>query len=117
MDYLGIDVHKQESQICALVECGDPVEQRIATSRERFPAVLGGKPKAKILIEVSTESEWVALNEQIAQLDAALEKAGGRGRPRAALVHGAQRRAGHHGGLRFAGGRSKALQRSEPESA
>jgi transposase len=60
MDHLGIDVHKRESQICILVDGGDPIERRIATSRERFAAMLGGRPKAKILIEASTESEWVA---------------------------------------------------------
>jgi len=36
------------------------VERRIATSRERFTAVLGARPRARILLEASTESEWVA---------------------------------------------------------
>jgi transposase len=35
-------------------------EKRIVTSRERFSAVLGDRPRAKVLIEASTESEWVA---------------------------------------------------------
>jgi transposase len=35
-------------------------ERRIVTSRERFTAVLGNRPKARILLEASTESEWVA---------------------------------------------------------
>ena len=60
MEYLGIDVHKVESQICILTENGEIVERRIRTERERFGAVLGARPRAKILIEASTESEWVA---------------------------------------------------------
>ena len=60
MEYLGIDVHKVESQICILTESGEVVERRIRTQRERFAAVLGERPQAKILIEASTESEWVA---------------------------------------------------------
>jgi transposase len=60
MDYLGIDVHKNESQICILREGGELVEQRIRTTPERFAAVLGDRPRARILLEASTESEWVA---------------------------------------------------------
>src|SRR2546427_3163557 len=60
MEHLGIDVHKVESQICILTERGDVVERRIRTQRERFAAVLGERPRAKILIEASTESEWGA---------------------------------------------------------
>ena len=36
------------------------MEQRIVTSRERFTAVFGNRAPARILIEASTESEWVA---------------------------------------------------------
>jgi transposase len=36
------------------------IEKRIRTDRDRFAAVLGSRPRAKILIEASTESEWVA---------------------------------------------------------
>src|SRR5216684_5713560 len=60
MEHLGIDVHKVESQICILTESGKVVERRIRTQRERFAAVLGERPRARILIEASTESEWVA---------------------------------------------------------
>ena len=35
-------------------------EQRIVTSRERFTAVFGTRAPARILLEASTESEWVA---------------------------------------------------------
>jgi hypothetical protein len=60
MEHIGIDVHKNESQICRLTEQGEIVELRIATRPDRFAAVLGGLPRARILIEASTESEWVA---------------------------------------------------------
>jgi transposase len=60
MENIGIDVHKNESQICILTQTGEVLEQRIATGRERFSEVLGERPRARILIEASTESEWVA---------------------------------------------------------
>ena len=62
MDHTGIDVHKRESQIYILAEGGEVIEQRIRTEPERFSAVLGTRPRARILIEASasTESEWVA---------------------------------------------------------
>jgi transposase len=60
MDHIGIDVHKRESQICILAEGGELIECRIRTEPERFAAVLGGRPRARIAIEASTDSEWVA---------------------------------------------------------
>lgn len=60
MDRIGIDLHKRESQVCILTDGGEVVERRIATSRERFTAVLGDRAPARILLEASTESEWVA---------------------------------------------------------
>ena len=51
MEHIGIDVHKVESQICILTENGEIIERRIRTERERFAAVLGERPRAKILIE------------------------------------------------------------------
>jgi transposase len=60
MDHIGIDLHKKESQICILGEVGELREQRIRTTPERFAAVLGDRPRARILLEASTESEWVA---------------------------------------------------------
>jgi transposase len=60
MDHIGIDVHKKDSQICMLAEGGELIEQRIRTEPERFAAVFGGRPRARILIEASTDSEWVA---------------------------------------------------------
>jgi len=60
VEYIGIDVHKNESQICVLTEEGEVRTRRIRTDRERFGAVLGQRPRARIVIEASTESEWVA---------------------------------------------------------
>jgi transposase len=60
MDHIGIDVHKRESQICILGEGGELIERRIRTERERFATVLGERPRARIVIDASTDSEWVA---------------------------------------------------------
>lgn len=60
MDTIGIDLHKRESQVCILSDDGTIHEQRIVTSRERFTAVFGNLDGARVLLEASTESEWVA---------------------------------------------------------
>src|SRR5215510_7426404 len=56
----GIDVHKRDSQIYILAQGREIIERRIRTEPERFTAVLGPRPGARILIEASTDSEWVA---------------------------------------------------------
>ena len=60
MEIIGLDLHKRESQLSIKADDGTITERRIATSRERFTAVLGGRAPARILLEASTESEWVA---------------------------------------------------------
>lgn len=60
MDTIGLDLHKRESQLCIGHDDGTVEEQRIVTSRDRFTALLSGRPRARILLEASTESEWVA---------------------------------------------------------
>jgi transposase len=60
MDHIGIDVHKRESQTCLVAEGGELIERRILTDPTRFAAVLGDRPPARIVIEASTDSEWVA---------------------------------------------------------
>ena len=60
MDSIGIDLHKRESRLCSITDDGELIERRIVTSRERFTAVLGDRAPARILLEASTESEWVA---------------------------------------------------------
>jgi hypothetical protein len=60
MDNIGLDRHKRESQLCVLTLEGEIRERRITTTRASFTAVLGGRPRARILLEASTESEWAA---------------------------------------------------------
>lgn len=60
MEIIGLDLNKRESQLCIKADDGTITDRRIATSRERFTAVFGERPCARILLEASTESEWVA---------------------------------------------------------
>src|SRR5437762_8931675 len=60
VEHIGIDVHKKESQLCILTDACDVIERRIRTERARFAAVLDDRPPARVLLEASTESEWVA---------------------------------------------------------
>jgi transposase len=60
MEYGAIDLHKQESQIRIVTTNGQVNDQRIATTRERLTHVFWGRPRMRILLEASTESEWVA---------------------------------------------------------
>jgi transposase len=60
MEHVGLDLHKNESQICVLTEDGEVVERRIRTDRTRLAEFFGCRPRARIVLEASTESEWVA---------------------------------------------------------
>jgi hypothetical protein len=60
VDIIGLDLHKRESQLSIKGEDGTMTERRMVTSRERFTAMLGARPRARILLEASTGSEWVA---------------------------------------------------------
>jgi transposase len=61
MEYGAIDLHKQRSQIRIVREDGAVVlERRIDTTRADFAQAFGGRPRMPILVESSTESEWVA---------------------------------------------------------
>jgi transposase len=60
MDFVGIDLHKTSSQIRALGEGGELTQRRIKSTRGAFNEVSAGRPPARILVEASTESEWVA---------------------------------------------------------
>ncbi len=60
MEHIGIDVHKRQSQICRLTAEGCRIERRIATTPGALAAALGERAPATLLIEASTESEWVA---------------------------------------------------------
>src|SRR5919199_582552 len=60
MDFIGIDLHKNSSQVCILTEDGELIERRIKSDRESFDKLLGERAPARILVEASTESEWAA---------------------------------------------------------
>lgn len=60
MEHVGMDLGKKESQIAILTEAGELIEKRMRTERERLGEYFKDRPKAKILIEASTISEWVA---------------------------------------------------------
>lgn len=61
MEYGAIDLHTKESQIRIVTAAGTVVvERRIATRADQFAAVWKGRAPMRILLEASTESEWVA---------------------------------------------------------
>lgn len=60
MHHIGIDLGKTSSQVCILTEEGELIERRITTTRQSFTHLLGEREPARILLEASTESEWVA---------------------------------------------------------
>jgi transposase len=60
LDYIGVDVHKINSQVCILTHDGELIEGRTKTDRVNLEKMFGGRRPARILIEASTESEWVA---------------------------------------------------------
>ena len=60
MDHAAIDLHKTQSQIRILLATGAVEECRVPTSREALTRVFGGRPPLQVLVEASTESEWVA---------------------------------------------------------
>jgi transposase len=61
MEYGAIDLHTKRSQIRIVdAEGGVVVERKIDTTRADLTQVFGGRPAMRILLESSTESEWVA---------------------------------------------------------
>jgi transposase len=60
MDFIGFDLGKVASQVCIITQDGELIERRIKTDREHLAKLLGNRTPARILIESSTESEWVA---------------------------------------------------------
>lgn len=62
MAYVGIDLHKRESQICMKSDDGTIVKEvRIPSRRSAFLKEANTWPtKTKVLLESSTSSEWVA---------------------------------------------------------
>lgn len=60
MNFIGFDLGKVSSQICLITADGELLEQRVKTDRTHLTTCLGSRPPARILVEASTESEWVA---------------------------------------------------------
>lgn len=60
MDHIGMDAGMVSSHICELTDAGEVIERQTRTERRRLQEVFGSRPKARILIEASTESEWIA---------------------------------------------------------
>jgi transposase len=60
MDFIGFDLGKISSQVCIITDDGELIERRIRTDREHLFELLGTRHRARVLVESSTESEWVA---------------------------------------------------------
>ncbi len=61
MPYVGIDLHKNASQVCIFDEANESyVERRVRTDFDGLRRALESHPGARVLLEASTESEWVA---------------------------------------------------------
>jgi len=60
MTTIGLDLHKRDTQLCIRREDGTLEERRIATRTDRLTSVLSVLVPARVLLEASTESEWVA---------------------------------------------------------
>lgn len=60
MDHIGMDLGKKDSQIAILTVEGELLDKRIRTERTRLSEFFRARPKARILLEAATESEWVA---------------------------------------------------------
>lgn len=65
MEKIGIDVHKVSTQVCVLTEDGEYAEWRIRTDRESLSKAFAQRPRARVLLEASTESEWVAQHLEV----------------------------------------------------
>ena len=64
MEHGAIDLHKRESQIRIVTADGEVIDRRILTTRERLTATFCGRSRMRILIEASTDSEWVARHRE-----------------------------------------------------
>jgi transposase len=57
---IGLDVHQRETQVCILTPEGEVTEHRLPTTRARLTAYFAALVPSRVLVESSTESEWVA---------------------------------------------------------
>jgi hypothetical protein len=61
MDFIGFDLGKVASQVCIITRDGELIERRIKTDRGHISELLAQRAPARVVIESSTESEWVFL--------------------------------------------------------
>lgn len=60
MEHGGMDLGLRESQIVIIAQGGELIARRIRTQRESIRSFFTSRPQTRVLIEASTESEWVA---------------------------------------------------------
>ena len=60
MAYGAIDLHSTQSQVRIVTDAGEIVDRRIPTTRDQFARLFPPDPPMRVLLEASTESEWVA---------------------------------------------------------
>ena len=60
MDFIGFDLGKLHSQLCTITADSELVERRIRTDPDSLTQLFRDRAPARILVEASTESEWVA---------------------------------------------------------
>jgi transposase len=60
MDIVGLDLHTRQSQLAIKAPDGTISDHRVATTRDGFTTLFRDRPPTRILLEASTESEWVA---------------------------------------------------------
>src|SRR5688572_28172159 len=60
MFIVGFDLGKRKSQICLEDDAGNVLAQLRVSTRQHIAAALERYPKARVLLESSTSSEWVA---------------------------------------------------------
>jgi hypothetical protein len=60
MAYVGMGGHKNQRQMCLLPEAGEFLHPRSHTQWEPCAAVCAKRPTARIVLEASTASAWVA---------------------------------------------------------
>jgi hypothetical protein len=53
-----VERHQRERRRCIEADDGTITDRRIATSWERFTAVFGERPRARMLLEASSERKW-----------------------------------------------------------
>ena len=60
MAYGAIDLHSTQSQVRIVTDAGEIVDRRIPTTRDQCARLFPPDPPMRVLLEASTESEWVA---------------------------------------------------------